>query len=56
MIQRTTSFDPAYSEPCPRLSSCTYKAKGPQCEKDRGGDCYRWFLAAGRYVDEERGA
>ena len=41
------------SEPCPRYNQCSYKDKGASCLLDRGGDCYRWFVSASRYVDEE---
>lgn len=54
MIQRrTATLNPSSSEPCPRIEVCSYKDKDIQCEKDRGGACYRWFLSASRYVDEE---
>ncbi len=40
------------SVPCPRYKDCTYKDKGEKCLQDRGGDCYQWFLNAGRQQDE----
>lgn len=41
------------SEPCHRILVCSYKDKGEKCLQDRGGSCYRWFVSASRYVDEE---
>lgn len=41
------------SEPCPRILECSYRDKNEKCLHDRGGDCYRWFVSASRYVDEE---
>ena len=41
------------STPCPRLSQCSYRDKTEACLHNRGGYCYRWFLTASRYVDEE---
>ena len=41
------------SEPCPRHTQCSYKERGALSLSDRGGDCYRWFVSASRYVDEE---
>lgn len=42
------------SKRCPRYEACTYRDKGEKCLQDRGGDCYQWFLNAGRQQDEGR--
>lgn len=44
----------AQEKVCPRYKACTYKKKSDACLKDRGGDCYRWFVYASRHVDEGR--
>lgn len=41
------------SSPCPRILACSYKDKSDKCLSDRGGDCYKWYCSASRYVDEE---
>lgn len=40
------------SAPCPRILECSYRDKSEKCLHDRGGDCYKWYVNAGRQQNE----